>query len=188
LLHPLSLGQVQCSISPLCCPCVMMVPCLFFSSVGQLGFGCCSLAQEMSSVIHYLPCFGECLSSAHSQPSCLSCVLIVCTEISSWPLPLSLVYFQHSCPLCYCARLQFTVFIQVFWGNQSAQGLCPEEFRVACDTHLFVLSAYAQAGLEPVAVAAVLAEAVAAMVAEVVAAVRNGSKFCHCNVLWGSFP
>jgi hypothetical protein len=59
---------------------------------------------------------------------------------------------------------------------------------VACDTHLFVLSAYAQAGLEPVAVAAVLAEAVAAMVAEVVAAVRNGSKFCHCNVLWGSFP
>jgi hypothetical protein len=33
----------------------------FFSFVGQVDFGCCSLAQEMSSVIHYLLCFGECL-------------------------------------------------------------------------------------------------------------------------------
>jgi hypothetical protein len=46
----------------------MMVCCLFFSFVGQFGFGCCSLAQEMSFVILYLPCFGEwliaCLLSA----------------------------------------------------------------------------------------------------------------------------
>jgi hypothetical protein len=32
---------------------------LFFSFVGQFGFECCSLAQEISSVIHYLPYFGE---------------------------------------------------------------------------------------------------------------------------------
>jgi hypothetical protein len=32
---------------------------LFFSFAGQLGFGCCSLAEEMNSVIHYLPSFGE---------------------------------------------------------------------------------------------------------------------------------
>jgi hypothetical protein len=31
----------------------------FFSFVGQFGFGCCSLAQENSFVVHYLPCFGK---------------------------------------------------------------------------------------------------------------------------------
>jgi hypothetical protein len=43
---------------------------------------------------------------------------------------------------------------------------------VACGAHLFVLSNDAQVGLE----------------LAVVAAVRNGSKFSQCNVLWGSFP
>jgi hypothetical protein len=62
---PPSLGQVQCSINSLC----MTVHCLFFSFEGQFSFGCCSLAQEMSSVIHFLP--------AHSQPSCLSCVCLL---------------------------------------------------------------------------------------------------------------
>jgi hypothetical protein len=28
-------------------------------SLGKFGLGCCYLAQEISSVIHYLPCFGE---------------------------------------------------------------------------------------------------------------------------------
>jgi hypothetical protein len=41
----------------------MTVRCLFFSFVGQFGFGCCSLAQEMNSVIYYLPCFGEWLTA-----------------------------------------------------------------------------------------------------------------------------
>jgi hypothetical protein len=35
------------------------VCCLLFSFGGQFDFGCCSLAQEMSSVICYLPYFGE---------------------------------------------------------------------------------------------------------------------------------
>jgi hypothetical protein len=30
-----------------------------FQFVGQFNFGCCSLAQEMISVIHFLLCFGE---------------------------------------------------------------------------------------------------------------------------------
>jgi hypothetical protein len=32
---------------------------LFFSFSRNFSFGCCSLVQEMISVIHYLPCFGE---------------------------------------------------------------------------------------------------------------------------------
>jgi hypothetical protein len=44
---------------PLCCQCVVMVFCLLFSFAGQFGFGCCSLSQEMSSVILSLPCFRE---------------------------------------------------------------------------------------------------------------------------------
>jgi hypothetical protein len=47
LLCPVSLGQVQCSVSPLHCPCVMTLYCLFFSFVGQFGFGCRLLAQEL---------------------------------------------------------------------------------------------------------------------------------------------
>jgi hypothetical protein len=30
-----------------------------FQFFGHFSFGCCSLAQEMSSVIHYPPCFEE---------------------------------------------------------------------------------------------------------------------------------
>jgi hypothetical protein len=74
---PLFLGQVQCSISPLCCLCFVTACCLFFSFVGQFSFGCCLLAQDMSSVIHFLPCFGDCLLPALSWPSCLYCVCLL---------------------------------------------------------------------------------------------------------------
>jgi hypothetical protein len=37
----------------------MTVCCLLFGFAGQFGFACYSLAHEMSSVIHYLPCFRE---------------------------------------------------------------------------------------------------------------------------------
>jgi hypothetical protein len=56
---PFPCGRVSVlSVLP-CSQCVMMVHCLFFNFAGQFDFGCCSLAQEMSSVIHYLPCFRE---------------------------------------------------------------------------------------------------------------------------------
>jgi hypothetical protein len=47
------------------------------------------------------------------------------TEISSLPLPFSLVHFQHFCPLCCCARLQFAVCHSFFLGmHRTAQRLC----------------------------------------------------------------
>jgi hypothetical protein len=58
LPHTFSLGQAQCSISLLCCLCVMMVHCLFSVLQGSLALGA-ALAQEMSFVIYYLPCFWE---------------------------------------------------------------------------------------------------------------------------------
>jgi hypothetical protein len=41
----------------LCCKCVMLVCWLFFNFATLFDFGCCSLAQEMSFVDHYLPYF-----------------------------------------------------------------------------------------------------------------------------------
>jgi hypothetical protein len=37
----------------------MMVCCLFFNFAEPFDFGCCSLAQEMSFVVHYLPYFRQ---------------------------------------------------------------------------------------------------------------------------------
>jgi hypothetical protein len=51
---------------------------------------------------------------------------------------------------------------------------------VVCGAHLLVLSNDVQAGLEPVAMVVV--------VVAVAAAVRNGSKFSQCNVVFGGFP
>jgi hypothetical protein len=61
----------------------------------------------------------------HLPTLCLSsvCLLIVHAEVSSLALPLSLVHFQCSCPLCCCARLQFTVcYLGFFCGGS----VCPE--------------------------------------------------------------
>jgi hypothetical protein len=181
--YPLSLGQVQCSISPLYSLCVMMVHCLFFSFVGQFDYGCCSQAQEMISVINYLPCFGEWLITCPISTSCFSsvCLLMVHAEISSLLLPLSPAHFQHSQPLCYCARLQFTVCCSVFFGGRVSlprgfAGLSQRwlrEFCVLCGAHLFSLLNVSQTGLELVVAAAASGAAL---------------KISQCNVLWESFP
>jgi hypothetical protein len=42
-----------------CCQCVVMVHCLFFNFAEPFDFRCCLLAQEMSFVVHYLPCFRQ---------------------------------------------------------------------------------------------------------------------------------
>jgi hypothetical protein len=58
LPRPLSLGQVVFQLPPLLS--VFYYSLLFvFQFCGQFSFECCSLAKEMSSVIHYLPCFGD---------------------------------------------------------------------------------------------------------------------------------
>jgi hypothetical protein len=36
-----------------------MVCCLFYKFVELFVFECCSLVQEMSFVVHYLPCFRQ---------------------------------------------------------------------------------------------------------------------------------
>jgi hypothetical protein len=154
---------------------------LFFSFVGQFGFGYCSLAQEISSVIHYFA-FGSGLLPIYSQPLLPFLYLftdsLVGAEISSLPLSLSLVYFQCSiCPLCCpCLITVCCLLFSFVREDQSAQGLCWFMFLEVdrgfpCGAHLFVLSVDAQAGLEPEAVMA-----------------RNGIKFSQCNVAWGGFP
>jgi hypothetical protein len=60
---------------------------------------------------------------------------------------------------------------------RSCAGLCSQgwigEFHVVHGAYLFVLSVDTQAGLEPVAVAA---------------AVRNGTRFSQCIMVWRGFP
>jgi hypothetical protein len=68
LPHPLSCGKFSdWSASPLC-QCVVMVCCLLFNFAGPFVFGCCSLAQKMNIVVHYLLRFRQwlifCLLSA----------------------------------------------------------------------------------------------------------------------------
>jgi hypothetical protein len=121
LPHPLSLGQAQCSVSPLCCQCYesSLLVVLFCEAVWLwvllTGSGD-DLCDLLPALLHGLAPLPSCLFSF--------CLLIVCTEINSLLLPLSLVYFQHSWFLCCCARLQFTVCYSVFLGRgQSTQGL-----------------------------------------------------------------
>jgi hypothetical protein len=42
-----------------CCQHVVMICCLFFKFAEPFDFGCCSLAQEMSFVVCYLPYFSQ---------------------------------------------------------------------------------------------------------------------------------
>jgi hypothetical protein len=126
---------------------------LIFSFVGQLKFECHSLTQEMSSVIHYLPCFREWLFTHPLSVFTAFPVFVYRyfgTEISSLPFTLSLVHFQCSTsPLHCCVRLQCTVCCcSVFGGKISLPrdwaGLCSQEsigkFHIVHGAHLFVLS------------------------------------------------
>jgi hypothetical protein len=125
--HPLSLGQGHCSVSSLPPLSVCyMVHCLFFNFAGQFDFGCYSLAQEITFVICYLPCFREWLItwllSTFLPFQCL--FTDSSAEISSFPLPLSLVHFQCSHPFCCMLDYSSWFIVQFFvWGCQSAQGV-----------------------------------------------------------------
>jgi hypothetical protein len=90
------------------------------------------------------------------------CLLIVALEISSFPLPPSLVCFQCSCPLC-CLLVFSLLFIVQFCFFLFCRGIClPRglcwfipgwlgEYHVMLGAHLFGLPNVSQAGLEPVA-------------------------------------
>jgi hypothetical protein len=81
---------------------------LFFIFAGQFGFGCCSLAQGMSSVIHYMPYFGGGL---------LLCLFTGISMLGAYFFAL-LHFCQAGCippaPPAVCVVLQFTVCFSVF--------------------------------------------------------------------------
>jgi hypothetical protein len=168
-----------CSTLPHHCLCFNTVHCLIFSFAGQFSFGCCSLAQEMSSVIHYLPCFGEWLITTHFVFTAFPCLF---TDSLALRLALCLSPFLWCSfsipPLCSPCLITVCSLLFSFVGGraQSAQGLCwimfpgvDKGFCMVRGTHLFVLSNDMQASLE-------------------LAVVRNGTKFSQCNVVWEGFP
>jgi hypothetical protein len=112
---------------PPCYQCVMMVRCLFFNFMGQFDFGCCSLAQKMSFVICFLPRFREWLIT-HLLSAFLPCQLLFTDssgEISSLPLPLSLVHFQQFFPFLCVLDYSLLLIAQFFlWGVSVCPGCC----------------------------------------------------------------
>jgi hypothetical protein len=101
--------SVLCQPTP-CYQPVVMVCWLFFNFAVLFDFGCCSLAQEIGFVDHYLPYFRQWL---------ITCMLLVLLpfqtlftemEISFLPFLPSLVHFQISCPL-FCVLVCSSLFI-----------------------------------------------------------------------------
>jgi hypothetical protein len=98
-----------------------------FQFCGQFDLGCCSLAQEMSSMIHYLPCFGKWLIAHSTLGFCAFPVffywffaLILSPSFSSF------LRCTFSIPVPSAVVLDYILIfvIQVFLGgSQSARGL-----------------------------------------------------------------
>jgi hypothetical protein len=92
---------------------LLMVRCLFFNFERPFHFGCCSLAQEMNFVVHYLPYFRQWLIT------CPLSALLPFQHLFNESLcrdhflayPPSLVHFQGFCPIC-CVLVFSLFFIQ----------------------------------------------------------------------------
>jgi hypothetical protein len=89
-----------------CCQHDVLVHCLFHNFSG-----CCSLAQEMTFVVLYLPYFRQWLIIHPPTLLAVLCLLTVCVEISSLLLPSSPVHFQCPTPPSVC---QFSVGYLLF--------------------------------------------------------------------------
>jgi hypothetical protein len=156
---------------------------LFFNFVGQFDFGCYLLAQEMISVIHYLPCFREWLIGGMLLAFLpFQCLFTDSLALRPAPCPSPFLWYTFSIPTPSPVMLDHSLLfvIQVFLGGVSLPRGCVGlsqgwlgEFCEMRGTHLFGLLNVSQVGLEPVAAAA---EAVATLM------------FSQCNMLWGSFP
>jgi hypothetical protein len=120
---------------------------------------------------------GSSSSPAYCQPICLSrlCLLKVHMEISSWPLPHSVVCTPPSLP-CVLFSSLFIIEVFFFWGvgGKSVQGPMLVYPRDSCGNTICCLFAYlliciSQAGLE----------------------LASGSMgallFSQCSVVWRSF-
>jgi hypothetical protein len=114
------------SIYPLCCPARLQFT-VFFSFAGQFSFGCCSLAQEMSSVVHYLPCFREWLITGPLSAFAAFPVFIYwefSAEFSSLPPPFSSVVSAfHLPPLLSVFDYSSLFVFQFCWGGRAS--VCP---------------------------------------------------------------
>jgi hypothetical protein len=108
----------------------MMVYWLFFNFVALFIFGCCSLAQEISFVDHYLPYFRQSISPALCQHFCLSnlCLLKVPMEIRSLPLPLLRWAYSTLAPLLHFP-FQFLIYCSGFFFFLQGEGsVCPGSY------------------------------------------------------------
>jgi hypothetical protein len=155
-----------------------MVPCLFFNFAEPFDFGCCSLAQEMNFVVHYVSCFKQwritCPLSAFLPFQCLFIGSLQRLAPCSSPFSGALAVFL--------SPLVFSLFIvQFFFFLWKGVSVCPEDYaglshgwlREYCmmlGAHLFGLLNVSQAGLE-------LEAAVATVV------VASALLFSQCNVV-----
>jgi hypothetical protein len=96
------------------------------SKVGQFNFECCPLAQEISSVIHYLPCFGGALSlclfiksSVLGFYSFASPPLSRQVQFSTSRTPLSVLDYSLLFVFQFCGKVQFWVLL-----SESGDHLC----------------------------------------------------------------
>jgi hypothetical protein len=133
---------------------------LFFNFAGPFDFGCCSLVQEMSFVVCYLPYFRQLITTC-CWPSCLSSIglLIVRTEIISLLFPLLWCAFSV-CPFCCVLVFSSLFIVQLFFVCGGS--VCPGAMlvypmggcgnnHVTLGSHLFGLPNVSHAGLEPAA-------------------------------------
>jgi hypothetical protein len=159
---------------PPCCQHVMLVCWLFFKFAMLFDFGCCSLAQEMNFVDHYLPYFRQQLI----------------THPTAFPLFVYWKFMQRSAPCFFpflqCAQstptpsVACSFSVLYYWvlflrgGSQSVQGAMLVYHRGGCGNTVCCLFAHllaciSQAGLE------LASGSIGALL------------FSQCNVAWRSF-
>jgi hypothetical protein len=130
-----------------------------FNFVELFDFGCCSLAQEMTFVVHYLPYFRQWLIT-HPVSVLLPFHALFTTISHSYqllaPVPFSGV-LSATLPPPLCASFQFLVYCTFFFfcmGFSTASGYASlsqgwlGEYHVILGAYLFGLLNVSQAGLE----------------------------------------
>jgi hypothetical protein len=93
-----------------------MACCLFLNFAEPFDLGCCSLALEMSFVVHYLSYFRQWIILACCWPSCLSSHLFTDSSYGDYlltPPAFSPVHFQMSHSL-FCVLVFSSLFIVQF--------------------------------------------------------------------------
>jgi hypothetical protein len=123
--------SVFCQCSPPPSVCYDSLLFVFSVLLGSLTLGAAHWLRRWAVWSATCRASGSGLLPTCSWPSYLSsiCLMIVHTEISSLPLPFSLVHFQCSWALCCCARAEFTLCYSGFFGGFSLPRVCAGLFR-----------------------------------------------------------